>query len=86
MEEKKVDFSKLVEAKNNIDTLNANFEIIDAEIKELEEILKLFEELKRARNVILADDVKITYKRFFTVQENNRRNFPEYGKRGETDC
>ena len=76
LEEKKVDFSKLVEAKNNIDTLNANFEIIDAEIKELEEILKLFEELKRARNVILADDVKITYRRFLkckkTIEETSR--------------
>ena len=28
LEEKKVDFSKLVAAKNNIDTLNANFHII----------------------------------------------------------
>ena len=28
LEAKKVDFSKLVEAKNNIDTLNTNFEII----------------------------------------------------------
>lgn len=76
LEEKKVDFSKLVEAKNNIDTLNANFEIIDAEIRELEEIIKLFEELKRARNVILADDVKITYKRFLrckkTIEETSR--------------
>lgn len=64
LEEKKVDFTKLVEAKNNIDRLNANFEIIDAEINELEEIIRLFEELKRAENVILADDVKIAYKSF----------------------
>lgn len=64
LEEKKVDFTKLVEAKNNIDRLNTNFEIIDGEIKELEEIIRLFEELKRARNVILADNVKIAYKQF----------------------
>ncbi|WP_148410747.1 SbcC/MukB-like Walker B domain-containing protein [Murimonas intestini] len=69
LEEKKVDFSKLVEAKNNIDTLNANFEIIDAEIRELEGIIKLFDELRRARNTILADDVKITYKRFLKCQK-----------------
>lgn len=77
LEEKKVDFSKLVEAKNNIDILNANFSIIDAEIKELEGIIALFEERTRARNVILADDVKIAYRRFLKCrdeQEEASRN------------
>ena len=69
LEEKKVDFSKLVAAKNNIDALNANFEIIDAEIKELEGIIALFDELTRAKNVILADDVKIAYRRFLKCQK-----------------
>lgn len=64
LEKKKVDFSKLVEAKNNIDTLTANFAIIDAELKELEEVIELFDELQRARNSILADDVKLAYKSF----------------------
>lgn len=64
LEEKKVDFSKLVEAKNNIDSLTANFQIIDEEIRELEGIIELFDELQRARNVILADDIKIAYNRF----------------------
>lgn len=68
LEKKKVDFSKLVEAKNNIDTLTANFDIIDAEIKELEEIIALFDELQRARNVIVADDVKLAYKRFLKYE------------------
>lgn len=68
LEKKKVDFSKLVEAKNNIDTLTANFEIIDAEIKELEGIIALFDELQRARNVILADDVKLAYRRFLKYE------------------
>ena len=69
LDEKKVDFSKLVSAKNNIDTLNANFAIIDAEIKELEGIIALFDELTRAKNVILADDVKIAYRRFLKCQK-----------------
>ena len=69
LEEKKVDFSKLVEAKNNIDTLNANFIRIDTEIKELEKIIELFDELARAQNAILSDDVKITYKRFLKRKE-----------------
>lgn len=69
LEEKKVDFSRLVEAKNNIDNLTANFEIIDREIKELEGILELFDELQRARNVILADDVKIAYRSFLKCEK-----------------
>jgi hypothetical protein len=69
LEEKKVDFSKLVEAKNNIDTLNNNFLRIDAEIKELEEIIGLFDELVRTRNVILADDVKIAHKKFLICKK-----------------
>lgn len=77
LDKKVVDFSKLVEAKNNIDTLTANFEIIDAEIKELEGIISLFEELQRARNVILADDVKLAYRRFLkydrTIKDASRK-------------
>lgn len=69
LEEKKVDFSKLIAAKNNIDTLNANFAIIDTEIKELESIIALFDELTRAKNRILTDDVKIAYKRFLRCKE-----------------
>lgn len=69
LEEKKVDFSKLVEAKNNIDTLTANFAIIDAEIKELDEIIELFENLRRAKNTIFADDVKIEYKKFLEAMK-----------------
>lgn len=69
LEKKKVDFSKLVEAKNNIDNLNANFGRIDAEIQELEGILSAFEELQRAKNAILADDVKIAYRRYLSCRE-----------------
>ncbi|MDD3812840.1 MAG: ATP-binding protein, partial [Bacteroidales bacterium] len=70
LEEKKVDFSKLVEAKNNIETLNTTFEKIDTEIKELEEILALFDGLKNARNVIFSDDVKITYKKLLGIRRD----------------
>ncbi|MHA9738558.1 SbcC/MukB-like Walker B domain-containing protein [Robinsoniella peoriensis] len=77
LDKKVVDFSKLVEAKNNIDTLTANFEIIDEEIKELEGIISLFEELQRARNVILADDVKLAHRRYLkydrTIKDASRK-------------
>ncbi|MBO2536541.1 SbcC/MukB-like Walker B domain-containing protein [Rummeliibacillus suwonensis] len=62
LEDKKVDFSKLVETKKNIDSLNINFAVIDAEIKELNTIIELFDKLKNARNILLADDVKKAYK------------------------
>lgn len=69
LEEKKVDFSKLIETKNNIDTLTGTFEAIDGEINELENILSLFDESKRKDNIIFADDVKIAYRKFLKYQE-----------------
>lgn len=73
LEDKKVDFSKLVEAKNNIDQLNANFLVINNEINELQEILKLFDALKDAGNIIFADDVKIAYKRLLDYKEDIKK-------------
>jgi DNA repair exonuclease SbcCD ATPase subunit len=70
LEEKKIDFSKLIEAKNNIDTLNATFEKIDEEIKELEKIIALFDGLQNAKNVILTDDVKIAYKKLLGIRRD----------------
>ncbi|HOJ09924.1 MAG TPA: SbcC/MukB-like Walker B domain-containing protein [Clostridiales bacterium] len=70
LEEKKVDFSKLVEAKNNIETLNTTFEKIDTEIKELEEILALFDGLQNARNTIITDDVKIAYRELLVIRRD----------------
>lgn len=77
LEKKKVDFSKLVETKNNIDSLTAAFKIIDTEIQELEKIITLFEELKRNQDIILADDIKIAYKHYLKYQsqlEETERN------------
>lgn len=69
LEEKKVDFSRLVEAKNNIDRLNDNFKMIDAEIRELDGIINLFDELGQAREVLLADDIKRKYDHFLKCKE-----------------
>lgn len=70
LEVKKVDLTKLVEAKNNIDRLNLNFATIDAEIKELSNIITLFDSLQNVRNVIFADDVKATYKKFLKCEQD----------------
>lgn len=61
LEAKTVDFSKLIEAKNNIDTLNTTFEKIDEEIKELNSIIELYDKLQRTKNLIFIDDVKLKY-------------------------
>ena len=74
LEDKKVDFSKLVEAKNNIDRLNINFSAINNEINELQEILKLFDLIQETGNVIFTDDVKIAYKRFVDYKEDIKKN------------
>lgn len=68
LEEKPLDFSKLVEAKQNIDSLTANFSAIDDEIQELEKILEFFEKLVNARNLLVADDMKIDYKQFLAYK------------------
>lgn len=70
LEEKKVDFTKLVETKSNIDKLTEIIMTIDSEISELENILRLFEEVERKQNVILTDDIKIAYKRYRRDKKN----------------
>ena len=70
LEEKKVDFTKLVETKSNIDKLTETIMTIDSEISELENILRLFEEVERRQNVILTDDIKIAYKRYRRDKKN----------------
>lgn len=69
LEEKKVDLSKLIEVKSNIDDLNKNFELIDKEITELDEIINTFRELKQKENRLLADDVKIAYQKYLECEE-----------------
>lgn len=73
LEDKKIDFSKFVEAKNNIDRLNINFSAINNEINELQEILRLFDSVQDTGNVLFADDVKIAYKRFIDYKEDIKK-------------
>ena len=68
LEEKKVDFTKLVETKSNIDKLTETIMTIDSEISELENILRLFEEVERKQNVILTDDINKVIKAAFAVK------------------
>ncbi len=63
LEERNVDFGKLIEAKENIERLNASFEIISQEIGELDEILGEYDTWEGERNRLLADDIRIVYKK-----------------------
>ena len=63
LEERNVDFGKLIEAKENIERLNGSFEIIFQEIGELDEILGEYDAWEGERNRLLADDVRIVYKK-----------------------
>lgn len=63
LEEKNVDFTKLIEAKANIERLNHTFQMIEGEISELEKILAEYDTWDTEKNRLLADDIKLVYKR-----------------------
>jgi len=62
LEERNVDFTKLIEAKGNIERLNETFSMIQAEIGELELILKEYDTYENEKNRLLSDDIKRIYR------------------------
>lgn len=62
LENKPVDFSKLIDAKENIDRLNGTFDGIQKEIEELEGILREYDGYETEKMRLLIDDIKIVYK------------------------
>ena len=63
LEEKSVDFTKLIEAKENIDRLNHTFQMIGEEVNELEVILGEYDAWETEKNRLLTDDIKRSYKK-----------------------
>ena len=63
LEEKNVDFTKLIEAKENIERLKLTFQMIEEEIKKLEEILGEYDTWDVEKNRLLTDDIKRVYKK-----------------------
>lgn len=70
LEDKKVDFGKLAEAKANIEKLANNFETIDNEIKELNTIIKKYDDWEKEFNRLKTEEIKINYKRINDLTEN----------------
>ncbi len=62
LEDRKVDFSKLIEAKENIDRLNGTFDGIQRELEELEKILKAYDGFESEKLRLLVDEIKVVYK------------------------
>lgn len=70
LEDKKVDFSKLIEAKENIDRLNGTFDGIQKEIDELEAIIQEYDGYESENMRLLLDDIKIVYK---NIRDRNQK-------------
>ena len=77
LEERNVDFGKLIEAKENIERLNENFAIIQQEIGELDGILSEYDAWENESSRLLADDIRIVYKKVKGLNEEIDRQTRE---------
>lgn len=69
LEERNVDFKKLIEAKENIEQLNDNFKRIQEEISELDGVLGEYDAWESESNRLLADDIRIVYRNMKALKE-----------------
>ena len=69
LEERNVDFKKLIEAKENIEQLNNNFTMIQEEISELDGVLGEYDAWESESNRLLADDIRIVYRSMKILNE-----------------
>ena len=73
LEQRNVDFGKLIQAKENISQLNESFQVIEQEIGELDGILNEYDVWESEKNRLLADDIRIVYKRLKDLQREIAR-------------
>lgn len=87
LEERNVDFKKLIEAKENIERLNENFDRIQEEIDELDGVLAKYDAWEGQRNRLLADDIRIVYKNVKGLKEDieEKNTERELAKRNQED-
>ncbi len=62
LEERQVDFDKLIDAKNNIERLHTAFSSVEKELEELDKILEAYDSYNNECNRLLTDDIKLVYK------------------------
>ena len=72
LEEKKININKLKEAKESIEEITKSFTILEKEIRELDAILKAFDDYKRICSRLTKDDIKRVYKDLFGEPERKR--------------
>lgn len=77
LEERNVDFKKLIEAKENIRQLNDNFNMIQEEISELDGVLGEYDAWESESNRLLADDIRIVYRSIEALKEEIKKQNTE---------
>lgn len=70
LEMKSVDFSKLIDAKENINKLNETFDRIKGEIDELNGILVAYDGYESETSRLLIDDIKRVYKSVIELEDD----------------
>lgn len=70
LEEKNIDFTKLIEAKENIARLNDTFRLIGEEVEELDGILAAYDKLESEQGRLLADDIKRVYQKKTDLEQS----------------
>lgn len=78
LEERNVDFRKLIEAKENIEQLNDNFNMIQEEISELDGVLGEYDAWESESNRLLADDIRIVYRSMKALKEEIEKQNTEW--------
>ncbi len=78
LEERNVDFKKLIEAKENIERLNDNFNMIQEEISELNGVLGEYDAWESESNRLLADDIRIVYRSMKALKEEIEKQNTEW--------
>ena len=90
LEKRDVDFGKLISAKESIQRLNENFDAIQLEICELDQILGEYDSWESERNRLLSDDIRIVYKKMQDLQQEIRRQSEQAPgvrtRKGGSDC
>lgn len=74
LEDKNINLNKLKEAKDSIDEISASFNILEKEIKDLDEILEAYNNYSRVCSRLLKDDAKRIYKDFLNTSNKINKN------------